>query len=379
MHARGSRVEAVTITAVPLPSPETFQAPPALSNGHANPTQEETPDPLELSKYIQDLLASLDQQPPQPDDIAMAIDPKALLATLNEPLPFPPGFLVPQSTTSTPNVASQQYPFSEHNSAVNTVQPLSGTLAIDLARLPEGWQREADILNTNEHTTIDPSQLHSSNQVNGHQPYSSSLPSFGHHHRDKQDSPRQGGYDHSYQEYAAPVSMHDWSDSDSDEGAGEPDLSQDFLQQSYDGLAGVDDYSTELWQGSTNGMDFHDAENQDETLHPHANGDPESSSDSDIPAEALININTSRSQRSETPKDANGNQSSPHHRQPSYETEPPDTHQADYEPYGPVAPLSQTARLPYTSTRQPTFPNQSPRTAADIVSCRIRWLPDYIH
>lgn len=367
MHARGSRVGTANAT-VPVSAEDTFPAQAALTNGHTEPAQVDAPDPLELSKYIQDLLASLDQPPLQADPHATAIDPKALLATLNEPLPLPPGFLVEPQTGTTSNLQYlQQYPFADSNPASTTAQSFSGTLASDLARLPEHLKRGASILDDNVPRTIDPSQLHSPAKVNGYHYHSSSLPSFSYHDQDRHDSPRQGVNDHSYREYAPPVSMDDWSDGDSDDD-GEPDLSQDFVQHSYDGPDGAGDFGTETWQEPTNGIDLNNTDNDAGDLQTHDNGDTSSSSDSDIPTEALININTSRSHRSETPRQASHQHSPTYNRQLSQESESLDNNQPDYEPYGPVAPITHTVAAPYSQVSQPAFPAQSKCAAADTVS-----------
>lgn len=366
MHARGSRPENADVTA---PSQAPHSTPLAVVNGHADPPQSDAPDPVALSNYIQDLLASLEVQAPQPENTATSLDPRTFLNTLNDPLPMPPEFPFPPteylqsaSTSSTPYPFYTQQPFSEalYNGQASQ-QELPGSLALDLDALPDRLHRAASMLQT-----IDPSQLHSPVKTNGYRETGPSMSAFFNHNENKQDS--RTITNSQYQEYAAPIPVDDWSDSNDDNDSGEPDLSQSFLQHSYDGTQDMDHYNAEIWpengnQSHYNGITHDEEEDEEEQIQERLSGEM-SSSDSDIPAEALLNINTSRSKGSNSPDTGTGQYNLRKARQPSYDfnLDGPDLEQPDYAPYGPVQPLVHTAApvnaTAQRSARPPTFPTK---------------------
>lgn len=374
MHARGSRIEAVTEQARPVEVPHS-DAPQSVPTGFPELAHSDPPDPVALHKYIQDLLASLETQPVQSEPNSTTIDTRALLASLTEPLPVPLDFPFSNSDlqnsyqeTDYPFQGNQQ-PFSE--ALLNGTEFLQGSskdLSSELERLPERLQRAASMLQTIDPETINPSNLLTSANINGYHAHTMPTSAFLETHNPVEvEKP----ISQPYQEYAAPISTDDWSGSDDGIEDEEQDLSRSFLHHHLDDTGDQQNYHSDMWtQQETNGQEYNGTANDGTEDEAHnqedPNGDMSSSSDSDIPAEVLVNINASRSNRSSSrsesvDKDVRSSKA-------AYQTDfnHDEPYQPDHEPYGAVPALTTrnappeavpTTRIPKSShhPRKPTF------------------------
>lgn len=316
MHPRGHKpiVPTEAVTSASAVDPRAEQGFNISEETHGPPS--DPPDPIALSNYIQELLASLEPQAVQSDSTRHTIDPQALLASLKEPLPLPTGF--PFSTlpgTTFPSQLEGQATYSSHQpfsgaSSAGQLALRSGSsepFKFHMDQLPDQFQRATSILHAINPQTINPSELLSPTKQNG---YTSSAPPksiFDVHSR--QDAQSDTVASNPYQEYTAPVSTDDWSeddDEDEDDNQQKSELNHSFMQHDSTAIDEAMSYQDDPWpfasENAPDGQVQSVTEQSEEESLPMApnveSEDISSSSDSDIPAEKLLNVNTSRSSRS---------------------------------------------------------------------------------
>lgn len=277
----------------------------------------EVPDPIQLSKSILDLLASIESSGVQQNPSTTSIDPQALLASLSEPLVVPADFTFPnsevQSLSSQPlnsEAFESSQPFAyahlaEQQGPANSTK----TFATEYDSLPERLHRAASILQTQtiDPQTINPAYTISPSRINGFQPPAPAQSIFS--TQPISTFAPEASTSHSDVHNAPPITngWRDWSDGSEDDSDGNGhDLSQNFLEQEYNNEAQLLANDDSTWESHIEPEDRQDhisdgAESAGEAGQVVVDDEvnDSSSSDSDIPAEQLLKTTTSN--RSYTP------------------------------------------------------------------------------